>query len=326
MKRILIGFIALVSFFPALASTEDTPSAEALLHLMGEASHNLNYEISYILVKKNSIEPLMYRHSHTENMTLSHLVYLSGSMREVIRRNDEISYLEQGNKPFSIQSKAIVAPIIPLLHKDVVQLKKYYDFVSLGRAREAGTPSQVIRIVSKDGTRYSYVVWVDERSHLPMRTDLVSRDGEIIEQYRVVSYTINDQISGYMHKRLGDAELPKVQSVPEPTGDSATWEVTWVPNGFQNMRFNRYRLAMNQRAVESQMYSDGLFNFSVYISEADKLSHKEQLIRQGRRSLHSYIKGDYEVSVVGDIPAITAKRIAESVVFNVLDKTVDKKE
>ncbi|WP_122036297.1 sigma-E factor regulatory protein RseB [Aliivibrio sp. EL58] len=315
MKRILISFIALISFFPITASAEETPSAEALLHQMGEASHKLNYELSYILVKKNSIEPFMYRHSHTDNMTLSHLVYLSGSMREVIRRNDEISYLEQGSKPFSIQSESIVAPIIPLLHKDIIPLNKYYDFVSMGRAREAGSPAQVIRIVSKDGTRYSYIVWIDERSNLPLRTDLVSRDGDIIEQYRVVSYTVNDQISDYMKQRLGDVELPKVVSPLPTTQDQAMWSVSWVPNGFKESDFKRYRLAMNQRSVESQMYSDGLFNFSVYISEADKLSHAEQSIQQGRRSLYSYVQGDYEISVVGDIPAITAKRIAKSIVF-----------
>lgn len=315
MKRILISFIVLVSFFPRIASAEDTPSAEALLHQMGEASHKLNYELSYILVKKNSIEPFMYRHSHTDKMTLSHLVYLSGSMREVIRRNDEISYLEQGSKPFSIQSESIVAPVIPLLHKDLGPLKAYYDFVSVGRGREAGSPAQVVRIVAKDGNRYSYIVWIDERSKLPLRTDLVSRDGDIIEQYRVVSYTVSEQISGYMSKRLGEIELPKVLPLSSSLQEKATWSVNWLPNGFKDINFNRYRLAMNQRAVESQMYSDGLFNFSVYISEADKLSQKEQSVRQGQRSLYSYIQGDYEISVVGDIPPITAKRIADSVVF-----------
>lgn len=318
MKRILISFIALVSFFPIMASADEQSSAEALLHQMGEASHQLNYELSYILVKKSGIEPFMYRHSHADNMTLSHLVYLSGSMREVIRRNEEITYLEQGNKPFSIQSESIVAPVIPLLHKEVVQLKQYYDFVSMGRAREAGSPTQVVRIVSKDGNRYSYIVWIDERSKLPLRTDLMNRDGDIIEQYRVVSYTVNDQIADYMNNRLGDVELPKVMPNAPAAEDKATWSVNWLPNGFKKVYFNRYRLAMNQRAVESQMYSDGLFNFAVYISEADKLSHSDQSIRQGRRSLYSYINGDYEISVVGDIPAITAKRISESVTFSTL--------
>ncbi|MCV5918810.1 transcriptional regulator, partial [Vibrio parahaemolyticus] len=37
----------------------------------------------------------------------------------------------------------------------------------------------------------------------------------------------------------------------------------------------------------------------------------------GRRTLHSFVNGDYEISVVGDIPPATAQRIAQSVTFNV---------
>lgn len=69
--------------------------------------------------------------------------------------------------------------------------------------------------------------------------------------------------------------------------------------------------------VESQLYSDGLFNFSVYVANKDEHSLKGQLVRQGRRTLHSFVNGDYEISVVGDIPPATAQRIAQSVTFNV---------
>lgn len=95
------------------------------------------------------------------------------------------------------------------------------------------------------------------------------------------------------------------------------WQVTWVPDGFQAMELNRYRMAMTERLVESQMYSDGLFNFSVYVSASDNYSLKGQLVRQGRRTLHSVVKGENEISVVGDIPPATAQRIAQSVMFGV---------
>ncbi|KOO12137.1 transcriptional regulator, partial [Vibrio xuii] len=78
----------------------------------------------------------------------------------------------------------------------------------------------------------------------------------------------------------------------------------------------RYRMANTERMVESQMYSDGLFNFSVYVADSDNLSLKGQLIRQGRRTLHSLVSGDLEISVIGDIPPATAKRIAQSVVIS----------
>ncbi|GAL13120.1 sigma factor RpoE negative regulatory protein RseB precursor [Vibrio astriarenae] len=53
--------------------------------------------------------------------------------------------------------------------------------------------------------------------------------------------------------------------------------------------------------------------FSVYIAERDENSLQGQVIRQGRRTLHTFVKGSAEISIVGDIPPSTAQRIAQSV-------------
>ncbi|NOH81782.1 sigma-E factor regulatory protein RseB [Vibrio sp. RE86] len=313
MKKILISALTLFSLNTPLAFAEEN-AAEALLFQMNEASQHLNYELSYILIKKNSIEPLLYRHAVSGEKQLAHLVYLSGPVREVIRRGDEVSYIEPGVEPFTIESGNMVAPTIPLLNSDVNELNDFYDFVQVGRAREAGVACQVLRVVPKDGQRYSYVLWVDEKSKLPLRADLVDRDGEVLEQYRTISYTVNDQIETIL-SGLNDVKLPEVLSLPKGRLESAYWTVDWIPNGFEPKELNRYRMNDTERMVESQMYSDGLFSFSVYISESDNLSLKGQLVRQGRRTLHSFVRGEHEISVIGDIPPATAKRIAQSVKF-----------
>ncbi|KFD93871.1 sigma-E factor regulatory protein rseB [Vibrio cholerae] len=286
------------------------------MYQMNEASQHLNYELSYILVKKNSIEPLLYRHARQDDQQLAHLVYLSGPVREVIRRGDEVSYIEPGVEPFTIESGNMVAPTIPMLNTDVAELSRYYDFVKVGRAREAGAACQVLRVVPKDGLRYSYVVWVDEKSHLPLRADLLDRDGEVLEQYRTISFSVSERLAEIM-AGLNKVQLPEVLKLPKGSVQETFWQVTWVPDGFQAMELNRYRMAMTERLVESQMYSDGLFNFSVYVSASDNYSLKGQLVRQGRRTLHSVVKGENEISVVGDIPPATAQRIAQSVMFGV---------
>ncbi|MGD8112110.1 sigma-E factor regulatory protein RseB [Vibrio sp. NTOU-M3] len=315
MRKILISVLTLLSLNVNTAFADDKP-AEALLHQMNEASQHLNFELSYILIKKNSIEPLLYRHARPKesDQQLAHLVYLSGPMREVIRRGKEISYIETGAEPFTIESGNMVAPTIPLLNSNVEQLSRYYDFVQVGRAREAGTACQVLRVVPKDGLRYSYVLWVDEKSKLPLRADLVDRDGEILEQYRTISYSVNDRIADIL-SGLNDAKLPEVLSLPKGNLRETFWSVGWIPDGFEPKELNRYRMSVTERMVESQMYSDGLFNFSVYVSNSDNHSLKGQLVRQGRRTLHSYVKGNAEISVIGDIPPATAKRIAQSVTF-----------
>ncbi|MEH0687483.1 sigma-E factor regulatory protein RseB [Vibrio cholerae] len=314
MRKILISALALFSLNTPIAFAADD-AAKALLDQMNDASQHLNYELSYILIKKNSIEPLLYRHARADDQQLAHLVYLSGPIREVIRRGNEVSYIEPGVEPFTIESGEIVAPTIPLLNADVDELSQYYDFVQVGRAREAGTACQVLRVVPKDGLRYSYVLWVDEKTHLPLRADLVDRDGEVLEQYRTISYSVNDHI-GTILSGLNEVKLPEVLSLPKGSLDNPNWHADWIPNGFEPKELNRYRMANTERMVESQMYSDGLFSFSIYVSDSDNLSLKGQLVRQGRRTLHSFVSGSAEISVIGDIPPATAKRIAQSVTID----------
>ncbi|MCG9641383.1 sigma-E factor regulatory protein RseB [Vibrio sp. Isolate34] len=314
MKKILVSALTLFSLMSPAAFAEE-PTAKALLHQMNEASQHLNYELSYILIKKSSIEPLLYRHAVNDDQQLAHLVYLSGPVREVIRRGNEVSYIEPGTEPFTIQSGSMVAPVIPMINRDIESLERYYDFVKVGRSREAGSTTQVLRVVPKDGLRYSYVVWVDEKTSLPLRADLLDRDGEILEQYRTISYVVNDKIAEAMGG-LNQAQLPKVLSLPEGLVSETDWQASWVPEGFKSKELSRYQMAATDKMVESQLFSDGLFSFSVYIADKDEHSLKGQLVRQGRRTLHSLVIGDREVSVVGDIPPATAKRIAQSVTFN----------
>lgn len=314
MKKFLISALTLFSLISTQASAEEI-SAEALLHQMNQASKHLNYELSYILIKKNSIEPLRYMHANDDNMVYAHLVYLSGPVREVIRRGKEISYIEPGVEPFSIESGNMVAPLIPMLDSDIGKLSEYYDFVLMGRAREANSATQVVRVVPKDGQRYSYVMWIDEKSKLPLRADLVDRDGEVLEQYRTISYTVSDRIASALVK-LEEVKLPNVISLPKQETTESFWKVKWIPSGFEAHNLNRYKMITTQKVVESQVYSDGLFSFSVYVSEADDMSLKNQLIRQGRRTLQSLVRGNKEVTVVGDIPPATAVKIAKSVNFN----------
>ncbi len=319
MKKFLFSACALFSVMSSQAFAGDKP-AEALLHQMSEASKHLSYELSYILIKKTSIEPLLYRHATHGEDQYAHLVYLSGPVREVIRRGREVSYIETGAEPFTIESGNMVAPTIPMLNTNIDDLNLYYDYVQVGRAREAGVATQVLRIVPKDGLRYSYILWIDEKSKLPLRADLIDRDGEILEQYRTISYTVNPKIAELM-SGLAEVQLPAVLTMPKGEVSASNWVVSWTPEGFEANEHNRYRMAVTDQMVESQMYSDGLFHFSVYVANKDEHSLKGQLVRQGRRTLHSYVSGDYEISVVGDIPPATAQRIAQSVTFKATSNT-----
>jgi sigma-E factor negative regulatory protein RseB len=298
-------------FFSVNASAD--VSSGALLQQMNLASQSLNYELSFVSINKTGVESLRYRHARLNNQALAQLLQMDGPRREVVQRGNEISYFEPGLDPFTLNGDYIVDSLPSLVYTDFKRLAPYYDFISVGRTRIADRLCEVIRVVARDGTRYSYIVWMDSESKLPMRVDLLDRDGETLEQFRVIAFTVGDEVDGSMDK-LSKASLPPLLSVPTGAKISFNWTPSWVPQGFSEVSSSRRTLPTIDTAVESRLYSDGLFSFSVNVSRATANS-SEQMLRTGRRTVSTTVRNQAEITIVGELPPPTAKRIADSINF-----------
>jgi len=298
-------------FFSANASAD--VSSGALLQQMNLASQSLNYELSFVSINKQGVESLRYRHARLNNQALAQLLQMDGPRREVVQRGNEISYFEPGLDPFTLNGDYIVDSLPSLVYTDFKRLAPYYDFISVGRTRIADRLCEVIRVVARDGTRYSYIVWLDSETKLPMRVDLLDRDGETLEQFRVVAFNVSQQVSSNM-QTLATASLPPLLSVP--TGDKANfnWQPGWLPQGFAEVAGSRRSLPTIDTPVESRLYSDGLFSFSVNVNRAAANS-SEQVLRTGRRTVSTSVRDNAEITIVGELPPQTAKRVADSIKF-----------
>ena len=298
-------------FFCANASAD--VSSGALLQQMNLASQSLNYELSFVSINKSGVESLRYRHVRLNGQPLAELLQMDGPRREVVQRGSEISYFEPGLDPFTLNGDYIVDSLPSLVYTDFKRLAPYYDFISVGRTRIADRMCDVIRVVARDGTRYSYIVWMDSESKLPMRVDLLDRDGETLEQFRVVSFSPGDQVSTSM-QGLAKATLPPQLSLPTGTSATLNWSASWLPQGFKEISSSRRTLPSVDSPVESRLYSDGLFSFSVNISRATANS-SEQMLRTGRRTVPTPIRNQVEITIVGELPPPTAKRVADGIQF-----------
>ncbi len=132
----------------------------------------------------------------------------------MVLRGTEISYFEPGLDPFTLNGDYIVDSLPSLVYSDFKRLSAAYDFISVGRTRIADRLCDVIRVVARDGTRYSFIARLDAETKLPLRVDLLDRDGETLEQFRVVSFNVGDNVSASM-ETLAKANLPPQLSVPE---------------------------------------------------------------------------------------------------------------
>ncbi len=296
------------------ASAETQPSPEALLQQMSSASQSLNYEIAFISITKQGIDSYRYRHAKSKATQYGDLLLMDGPRREVVQRGNDISYFETGVQPFSLTGDHIVDSLPELAFSDITTLSKYYDFIAVGRARAADRISQVIRVVSRDGTRFSYIIWIDEQDKLPLRVDLLDKDGDTLEQFRVISATVDPGVAEAFNG-LDKASLPPLLSVPDSSQAQFAWEPKWLPEGVKEVSRSKRTLPNLPVNIESRLYSDGLFSFSVNVNATTDPT-SEQIVRQGRRTVVTDIRNGNEITVVGEIPPSTAKRISDSIVFS----------
>lgn len=316
MKQLLcvLSVIASSLIFMPNASAENNAS-EALLQDMSQASQSLNYELSFININKQGIDSQRYRHALLDNLKVAQLLQMDGPQREVVQRGDEISYFEAGLEPFTLSGEYIVDALPTLAHADFKRMAAYYDFIPVGRARVADRLCDVLRIVARDGTRYNYIVWIDSESKLLLRADLLDRDGEALEQFRVVTVNLTGQPSDAIKKLAGE-KLPPLLSVPDADNSEFTWHPTWLPEGFKQISSSARPLPTVGTPIESRMYSDGLYTFSINVSDAKSASTGgDQLVRSGRRTISTVRRDQAEITVVGELPPQTAKRINDGITF-----------
>ena len=246
-----------------------------------------------------------------DNRIFAQLLQMDGPRREVIQRGNDISYFEPGLDPFSLPGNHIIDALPALMFADFSRLGEAYDFIPVGRSRMADQMCEVVRIVSRDGTRYSYVVWLDVDTKLPLRIDLLDRDGETLEQFRVISFAVDEGVRNLM-QGLEKANLPPTLSLPAGDKVQLNWQPGWLPAGMKLISQSRRDMPAMNKTVESRLYSDGLFSFAINITPADK-SSVSQSLRTGRRTVQTEVRDNREITVVGELPPATAKRIADSI-------------
>jgi len=315
MKHTWFAASALMSsLLYANIALAEVPTSGAMLQEMSSATRTLNYELSYISISKQGIESLRYRHAVLNDQALSQLLHMDGPRREILQRGNQISYFEPGLEPFTLNGDHIVDALPSIVFANFDQLAKFYDFIPVGRTRIADRACEVVRVVARDGSRYSYIVWLDVDSKLPLRVDLQDRDGDTLEQYRVINLIDSPALANVM-EGLQKANLPPLLTIPTPPKINLGWNTSWLPEGMYEQSQGRRKLPGQDSVVESRLYTDGLFSFTVNVNDATK-DTEAQYLRQGRRTVQSVVRSNKEITIVGDLPPTTIKRIADGIQFS----------
>lgn len=305
-------FILLILFCSAVSGQEQ---AINLLERMTNAIRTLNFTTSFVVVKNNQAEPYHWFHGVTEDgLELELLSQLNGPRRDLIRKDNIVSYLEpEFPEPYSVNSRFISGPIPDVFLDDIKKLLDDYEIILLGRARILGHAAQGIRIVPKDNFRFGYHLWLEQDSHLLLKLVVVNRQNQMLEQIQFTHLDIIQELPSVL-KQIIQLELPKPIETSETLIDNDfSWDVLWLPKGFSEINTSKHRLLRSEKNVEYRMFSDGLVDISVYVNNSDINKRKAQFTNDGATLAFSQILNNIEVSIVGDIPIKTAKAITDSI-------------
>ncbi|MBQ4846132.1 MucB/RseB C-terminal domain-containing protein [Pseudoalteromonas sp. MMG005] len=310
----LIGCI-LGLFFTFIANANNVTTAEQLLHNMAKAVHTRNFNASFVVSKGKGMEPYRWIHAKQGDTELELLSLLNGAGLEMVRVNDRVTYFEPQSPPYSISTDSIAGPIPEVLFKDISSLLENYDFVLGGKGRVAGRPSQLVRIESKDESKYNYWLWIDTQSSLLLKAAYVNQQGDLLEQLLLTHISVTPEPSSQLlelQQKEFPAPLP-MQTVNEQGSTTSNWVIGWLPQGFKLLKSDRHKLDLNNELADYYLYSDGLVDISVFVQRPLPGQRASGALSSGATTVYVHNSGAFDVSVVGNIPALTAKSIAESV-------------
>jgi sigma-E factor negative regulatory protein RseB len=152
MKKL---FFVLVCFFSSWACAQEGVSAKQLLTNLADAVHSRNFDASFVVMKGKAMEPYRWLHGNQQGIEVEFLSLLNGAGLEMVRVGDQVTYYEPQAEPYAIKTDSIAGPIPEVLFKDISILEQHYDFVLGGKGRIAGRAAQLVRIESKDNSKYN---------------------------------------------------------------------------------------------------------------------------------------------------------------------------
>ena len=296
----------------------------------GATAQDWLMKIQYAAGKQNYIGVFVYRHSNQlESMRIIHqvkngkirerIISLNGAPREIIRVDNVVWRYFPDKKTIILSERKLDKKSFPaLLPATIKKLTVNYS-VRLGRlSRIADRNTRLINVMPKDQYRYGYRLWADSKTGLLLKADLVNAKGQSLEQYMFTQITVGRQVpDALVRPRTSKRGMRLHREKSYKQGIRDTVIVGYLPRGFVLAKRKKRYCQKHRAAVEQRVYSDGLAAVSVFIEEIIGDRERDMTGPHHMGAYHTYTRviNNYQVTVVGQVPAATVRNIGQSISF-----------
>lgn len=272
------------------------PNNEARKHLerMSVALQELSYQGVFVYRRDEDLAAMRVIHLAHKEGERELLLTLTGEARETVR----------DSRRFGLMGQQVAARL--------AGVESYYRLAPVSRDRVAGRDARLIAVAPRDQFRYGYRLWLDAKTGLLLKSDLLSEQGRILEQVMFTSIELLPEKEKQQLLAEVDAQLVIPEERSATPAERSEWLVATVPVGFQLITT---RTTTPQGGVAHMIYSDGLASVSVFI-EAEQRSSEKPFIgvsRMGAVNAYGNMVERHQVTVVGEVPEITVRTIGQSI-------------
>lgn len=291
--------------------------ARQWLERMSESLATRNYEARFFRVRDERSDGWRIIHRVERGKATERLVSLDGSGREYIRNESEVICYLPDRRTVLVEKRAEESTLLSTVPVYSERLEANYSIEIGGATKTLGRKTQLVLVKPRDQFRYGYRLWLDQETAMPLKSQLVDRNGNVIEQLLFAELHFRERIAADLLKPAVQADGFKwlYQDAQQPRVRSASLE--WVirpPAGFRLTTWRIQAIAGSSAPVQHLVYSDGLASVSVFIEPRNPQTEAIRgLAKVGAAFAYSRDLDGHQVTAVGEVPAATVQAIAAGV-------------
>jgi sigma-E factor negative regulatory protein RseB len=317
LNRILpLLLISLLSNVAAHA-TDEPDDAASWLSKMSQAMSTKSFKGTFVYQGYGEMVAMKIMRVNDVNGSRERLISLNGARGEVIRDHQGVTCKLPNVNPMVVDKRGF-RRVFPTKMINVLNQASGLYIISMKKAHQvAGRDTRVVNIIPTDNLRYGYRVWLDEKSGLLLKSQLIDTKGKILEQLMYTSIEVYDNPP----EALGQA-IP--QQTAEDTHDNTiefsdageagdfNWQVDHLPKGFALAEYNMETLQQHKK-FEHLVYTDGLASVSVFIERTNKRPTFIGTSHMGAVTAYGSMIDQHQVTVVGEVPPETLQLMINSI-------------
>lgn len=307
--------------FTGIAHAQQTSSDEAVqwLSKIYKATRSLSYTGTFVYQQGEHSETSRIVRRVGAHGSVEKLEALDGAPREILRTDDAVKCYLPGRRTVKVDRQGNLRAFPALLPAQIGALEEHYVINKGEITRVAGFECQAILLTPKDDLRYGYKLWADTKTGMLLKAVTLDERGKPIEQFTFTQLAIGPVPSSEVQPPQTPANWHVENADVMPLNlESTGWSISPDIPGFKKVVEVKRRLHQ-ARQVDQVVYSDGLAAVSVFIEpESGRDKQRMGLSSMGAINIYTRRVADHLVTVVGEAPARSVRRIADTVQFRAL--------